>query len=899
MPAVGFDWLTIPGTIIYDGDDLLFYMMRDPAGWWMDSIAWFADGDGYAVNTVYVDEGEEFDVTVYGYMPIYDDISSAGPIEDAQIVVLDVCDDAGFRYALFGEELGLTGEDGKLSISFSEPGTYFLSAYDGSGYGMPFTAPWLVVEVAVVKEPPIETTYLTAMNGALTYILYHASNPGVASIGGEWAVLARARACKSDAAWNAMYLANLRTAIAGAYSISGNKVILRKNVPTENERVILALTALGYDASDFEGYDFVTSLADTAWVLSQGVNSNIYSLLALNSKPYGCVDAGALVDALLGQRHADGGWGLAAASEVDLTAMAIQALAPYYGKDPGVTSAVDGALVWLDLQTIRDAEGNSQIIVALSALGLGVDAAAYADNLLAYYDADTGGFKRGASVNMMTTEQAAYALVAYDRLLNGKTALYDMSDLGSPVTPPDVSDAAAVAKAAADLTWDVIKGANPALNAVTGGLNLPVVGDGGVAIAWNSDSPVYVTNTGAVTRPDYAAGDKTVRLTATLTKGTQSKTATFIIIVKAYGPPSETKSYARISVTDPGATGSQTSVYFARKQYELIEGDTAYSLLLRTGLNIKTANFSEFAGVYIESINGFGEFSDGPLSGWMYRVNGTFPDYSSSLYILGDGDLVEWIYTRDLGKDIGGGNVTGNTGATPGPSSGADKSTASGDGSGGGSAPAVITDAPASGGPTAGILDSEIPLGAIKDWINPFIDVKEGDWFYEAVKFMNALSLMVGTDDDVFSPDMNLSRAMVVTILWRMEGKPAPDGNGTFTDVPAGQWYTEAIAWAHAEGIVAGYGNGLFGPDDDVTREQFAVILYNYAKYKELDTEAEMFAYEYSDVDDISGWAWDAMKWANANGLILGRSARELAPSGTATRAEVALMLERFITKFN
>jgi hypothetical protein len=135
---------------------------------------------------------------------------------------------------------------------------------------------------------------------------------------------------------------------------------------------------------------------------------------------------------------------------------------------------------------------------------------------------------------------------------------------------------------------------------------------------------------------------------------------------------------------------------------------------------------------------------------------------------------------------------------------------------------------------------------------------------------------------------------MLVTVLYRLEGSPAVAGTNGFTDVKEGRWYTDAVVWAAANKIVSGYGGGLFGPDDGVTREQLAAMLRNYAGYKKRDVSASADLSAYKDAGRISSWAEGAMKWAVAAGLIAGRSADTLAPGGGATRAEVAAMLMRF-----
>ena len=179
----------------------------------------------------------------------------------------------------------------------------------------------------------------------------------------------------------------------------------------------------------------------------------------------------------------------------------------------------------------------------------------------------------------------------------------------------------------------------------------------------------------------------------------------------------------------------------------------------------------------------------------------------------------------------------------------------------------------------------------------PFTDVASGAWYYDAVSFVYKRGLMAGTGDNLFSPNVTTSRGMIVTILYRLDGSPSASSAG-FTDVASGQWYTDAVNWAAANDIVAGYGNGLFGPNDTVTREQMAVILYRYAQYKGYDTSASNSLNGYTDVGGVSSWALTAMQWANAEGLINGTSSTTLSPTSGATRAEVAQILMRFCENF-
>lgn len=172
-------------------------------------------------------------------------------------------------------------------------------------------------------------------------------------------------------------------------------------------------------------------------------------------------------------------------------------------------------------------------------------------------------------------------------------------------------------------------------------------------------------------------------------------------------------------------------------------------------------------------------------------------------------------------------------------------------------------------------------------------DVLHGDWFFGDVDYVSAHGLMDGVGNGKFAPYTSTNRAMVVTVLWRLEGKPAADG-GSFRDVPAGMWYTEAIGWAASKGIVTGYSADAFGPMDHVTREQMAVILYRYAGFKGYDVSQQADLRHYGDNQKVSVWARAGLSWANAKGLISGMPDKTLAPQNSALRCQTAAILHRF-----
>ena len=182
--------------------------------------------------------------------------------------------------------------------------------------------------------------------------------------------------------------------------------------------------------------------------------------------------------------------------------------------------------------------------------------------------------------------------------------------------------------------------------------------------------------------------------------------------------------------------------------------------------------------------------------------------------------------------------------------------------------------------------------------VNPFTDISEKDWFYGDVMFVYENGLMLGTSKTLFSPHGTVMRGMMATILWRMEGSPVPKGKNSFTDVEAGKWYADAITWTAENGIFAGYGKDKFGPDDPITREQLAAIFYRYADYKGYDLTVKGDLDKFKDADKITDYAKTAMQWAVGSGLVKGKSGNLLDPQGTATRAEIAAMLHRFIEKY-
>ena len=270
---------------------------------------------------------------------------------------------------------------------------------------------------------------------------------------------------------------------------------------------------------------------------------------------------------------------------------------------------------------------------------------------------------------------------------------------------------------------------------------------------------------------------------------------------------------------------------------DLPEGTTAMDVFRQV---LAANGYSyEAKGSYVQAVikpdgTKVAEFSKGPNSGWVFRVNGEFPDVAMQDCRLSDGDVIEVFFTADYMDEPG--------------------------------------------------------------MFLPFTDVTN-HWAYSAIKRVYTRGWMVGMDEKTFAPDQQLSRAMLAVILYAMAGEPAVTGESPFTDVPAGCWYTDAIVWAAQNGIVCGFGDGTFRPNEAVTRAQAAVMLYGYAAFTGADVTARADLSAYSDAGQIPSWALDAMQWANARRLIVGRDSSHLAPNGGATRAEMAAILSAYIGK--
>ena len=854
--------------------------------------------------------------------------------------------------------------------------------------------------------------YEEYLNNVLEYVKAETYNPSLGSTYGEWAVLAEARGNVSASVWYDKYLSNMATTVASKNGKLDNTSTQTKH--TEYSRVILALTSLGEDATKFTGsngtvYNLVEPLFEkngsTYRVSEQGNNGTAFALIALDSGNYydnatGTTARNAWIKSLCDAQINNGAWGIDAdfpGSNVDMTAMVVQALAPYCSTNATVKAAVDKAVEWLSAEYQKtgdygSSESAAQVIVALSALGIDAktdsrfqhNGISVLSNFLSYADPNSKGFlhdkQPNSTVNQMASEQAAYTLVAYDRYVNGSKRLYDMSD----VTKRENADAQAVIDMINQIgyvdesSYNAIAEARNAYNKLSAADKEKVTNYNTLTAAETSYKAILKqkqTDQYKALKAHYddLLNDKTKKY------GTAAKKKLASILQQAQTDMNAAESCERVTaiyekaITDldavkPGdievtfrligaleatqdvdlTTDSYLPEYVTwvpTTTYALQENATVYDLFTEAmsdaGLRYIGAESNYVSTIYAPSCLGgyaLSEFTNGKKSGWMYTVNGTHPNQGLKNWTLKDGDVVIWHYVNDYSHEVADwfndpnypslGNGTYYNGwlraADIRPEQYVNELLGKilKVGKNGTVEPKLtfqhigksvtFTFKPDTGYKVKDVKVNGKSVGAVKtytidkltvstrieveftDGKLPFTDVHETDWFYNDVLFVYEEGLFAGTSDTTFSPNAAMTRAMLVTVLYRLEGEPAVSGRSGFSDVTFNSYYEDAVTWAADNGIVNGTSITTFSPNANVTREQMAAILYRYAQYKKYNTAASSSLNGFTDQASVSSYATDSLEWAVAEKLVNG-SAGKLMPTGNATRAQVAAILHRFV----
>ena len=866
--------------------------------------------------------------------------------------------------------------------------------------------------------------YEDALNKVLAYVQKEAPNPSYNgdSNGTEWAVMSVARGNVNATVWYDTYLSNTAAAVAardGNLDKTGKK-------HTEYERITLALTALGEDATKFKGsngtvYDLVAPLLDKNesgkyLVSEQGNNGTVFALIALDSGSYYKDDAGnearnAWIETLCKNQFKgkveDGGgaWnidGKHSGADIDTTAMAVQALAPYYSTNAKAKAMVDKALEWLsyEYQTTGDygsSEAAAQVIVALSAMKIDAktdarfqyNGVSVLSNFLSYADETSGGFLhvkidpvtgKKATVNQMASEQAAYTLVAYDRYVKGSNRLYDMSDATkrANATVQEVIDLIKAIGSVGEGSYNAIAEARIAYDKLSAEDQANVTNYGTLTAAedayktilrkkqtdqytalklhyddlLNNKNKKYSTaakkklaNILQQAQTDMNAAKSCERVMNVYTKAIADldavKPGDIEVTFRLIGALEATQD---VDLTNDSYLPEYVT-WVPTTTYALAENATVYDLFTEAmgdaGLRYIGAESNYVSTIYAPSCMGsysLSEFTNGKRSGWMYTVNGSHPNQGLKNWTLKDGDVVVWHYINDYSHEVADwfndpkypslGNGTyyndwlraadiapeqyvqqllgkiltvGKHGTVE------PKLTFQHIGKS-----VTFTFKPDTGYKVKDVKVNGKSVGAVKtytidkltvstrievEFTNgklPFTDVRESDWFYEDVVFAYENGLFAGTSDTTFSPNASMTRAMLVTVLYRLEGEPTVYGRSGFSDVQYNGYYEDAVTWAAGNGIVNGTSTTMFSPNANVTREQMAAILYRYAQYKKYNTAASSSLNGFTDHASVSGYATASLEWAVAEKMVNG-SAGKLMPTGNATRAQVAAILHRFV----
>ena len=831
--------------------------------------------------------------------------------------------------------------------------------------------------------------------------------PGTGSIEGEWLMLGLARAEHTITTDNRnTYLDAVRSYINARYR--DGKLYdagFNTTVSTDNSRIILALTALGEDPQTFvPGKDLLKGYSDFDWVKKQGINGTIWALIALDSNQYeiptGTTTRDKLISDILDNQTTNGGWATSGdVADADMTAMAIQALAPYYSR-ANVKTAVNKALNLLSKTQNNETgayynsynelsvESTAQVIVALTSLGINPtkddrfitnSGLTLLDGLMNFYNG-SGEFKHtvNGQGNPMATEQSYYALVSYYRLLNGKSSLYDMSDNGS--TPESVESVIEKIREIPDPvdedSYEAIVTAREAYNKLTASekqqvpaqyLNKLVNAEADYATlldeaktrAKNELTEHYLS----FNQEDYgeAGRKKLSEILSTAQKNIASaKTCKQVSTLldraiqdmNAVKKGDMTVTFRLIGALTATQDVNLTSnsylpeyvTWIPTTKYEMASNATVYDLfteaLRDAGLSSIGAENNYVKTIYAPSCLGgyaLSEFTNGTRSGWMYTINGSHPSLGLKEQELKDGDMVVWHYVNDYGHEVSDwsgdsqhpslGNGTYYNGwlraadisperyveqllgkiLTVGKNGTVEpKLTLSHLGKS-----VTFTFKPDKGyrvkdvkvdgksvGPVTSYTVNELTVSTrieveFTNGTLPFTDVHESDWFYDDVVFAYENGLFSGTSDTTFSPNTSMTRAMLVTVLYRLEGQPAVSGRSGFADVQYNGYYEDAVTWAADNGIVNGTSTSTFSPNANVTREQMAAILYRYAQYKQYNTTASSSLNSFSDHTSVSGYAVASLQWSVAEKLVNGSNGK-LMPTGNATRAQVAAILHRF-----
>ena len=631
-------------------------------------------------------------------------------------------------------------------------------------------------------------------------------------------------------------------------------------------KTVLTLTAYGLDATNIGGYNLIEAVSKFASVIPQGVNGVIYALLALDSGNYEikvpdnypiAVTRDTYINAILSEQLDDGGWDYANKNaDPDMTAMAIQALAPYYNSNDRVKSAIDKALLTLsnDLQQedggfqyadkryAESSESTSMVILALTAMGIDPatdprfvkSGGSPIDNLYSYA-IEGKGFKHLAnlSLDMLATDQAYRALTAYHRLVEGKTSIYDMSDVGFVGFIVWKNDDGTVLQTDTDVPY----GTTPSYNS-----NTPTKKeDAQYTYIFNGWTPDITSVSGYA---EYTAKYETNLRTYTVTWKNEDGAVLHTDAAVAYGTTPSYQGSTPIKKED-----AQYTYAFSGWTPEIksVTGNVTYTAKYDKTVRCYTITWTNDDGTVLETDRNI--------------PYGTTPTYDGKTPMKAEDDLSTYAF-KGWSPDIRA--VTGNA--------------------------------------TYVAMYDRLYKDMFEDVQNPNV------WYYDYVYMLtgttnaNGEKIMTGFNDGTFGPTKLLTRHDFAVIMRRLANVKEDDillpDKSPFEDTIPGKYYYKSVVWANDNGIITGYGNGKFGVGVYITREQIVTILYRYlTEYLDQEISAEDHLSEFTDGNAHSSWAHDALIWATDVGIITGKDNNtRIDARGNATRAEIAKMVFTFIT---
>lgn len=741
--------------------------------------------------------------------------------------------------------------------------------------------------------------------------------------------------------------------------------------PTDIERTALAMSVMGYDITDIGGVNIAELICNNP-ALAEGSNELAYALLAMDCRqtpvPEGALwDRELIARELLSFQAEDGSFGLydSETGDTDMTAVCIQALAPYRDRED-VAAALDSAVEFLrgcisdEYNYADNVNTTAQVLFALSALGIDVtdpangfgdESANIITALDGYRNTEGNGYIYRGEVNTLATLQTMQAYDAYRKAHCEGISYWDFSAEGAVYDD----------SAAEDDTTDETTAADPVNVYVTiasDGMVVSSAKGGYMALA-----PVTVTDKDAdgkltVDEALYAAHEAGyeggaeagyasynspygLSLAVLWGKGSIDAPATAgywlnnascwsladevregdsVVAFNYYDSATWSDAFSYFEHTDIAITSAESAT-LQLKYLSGYDADNGYAPVFSScsGAQVSVLGFDGIPPVVTDD-NGCGVFSGGsvPDSGDYYlmasKADGSIVPAVCRISVTKVAAPVQPGYSGGFGG--GGGTVS---------------HTISFDASGG----FQTKDIKVANNKLLSQPDDPVREGYIFDgwytdedfenkydfdtkvtkdftlyakWVkieedkeNPaedkafdesiFADVDKADWYYGGVGFVYENNLMNGTGAG-FEPDTNITRAMFVTVLWRMEGQPVADQIPGFEDVAEDEWYTEAVNWAKVEGITSGVSEDKFGTNDYITREQLATLLYRYVQGKNSDDDASTGPLAFEDADDISDYAIDSLTWATENGVLQGDNGRVM-PRQLATRAQTATMLMR------